>query len=141
MPARRPPPEHVGLDGGWSGSTGGGAPGTPRRRPRAHTWGSRGRLREITFRELADTQAAIVGSPATVREQITEFVKEFRIGNLLVMLHGGSMPHDLVRYNIGLFSSEVLPHLRGIWDDEAWEHQWWPTGIGARAPAGDVAAV
>ena len=41
------------------------------------------RLREITFRELADTQAAIVGGPETVRERIAEFVKEFRIGNLI----------------------------------------------------------
>ncbi len=103
--------------------------------------GIAGRLREITFRELADTRAAIVGGPETVREQIAEFVKEFRIGNLLVMLHGGSMPHELARYNIGLFASEVLPHLRGIWEDEGWEHQWWPTGIGARTPEGSAAAV
>ena len=88
------------------------------------------KLRTITFRELADTRAAIVGSPETVREQITEFVKEFRIGNLLVMLHVGSMPHELARHNISLFASDVLPHLRGIWDDEGWEHRWWPTGIG-----------
>jgi hypothetical protein len=20
----------------------------------------------------------------------------------------------------------VLPHLRGIWDDEGWENHWWP---------------
>ena len=70
------------------------------------------KLRTITFRELADTRAAIVGSAATVREQITEFVKECRIGNLLVMLHVGSMPHELARHNISLFASDVLPHLR-----------------------------
>ena len=68
-----------------------------------------------------------------MREQITEFVKECRIGNLLVMLHVGSMPHELVIHNTDMFASEVLPHLRGIWEDEGWEHRWWPTGIGARA--------
>ena len=103
--------------------------------------GIAGRLREISFRELVDTRAAIVGGPETVREQIAEFVKEFRIGNLLVMLHGGSMPHELARYNIGLFASEVLPHLQGIWDDEDWDHHWWPTGIGAQTPEGSAAAV
>ena len=45
------------------------------------------KLPTITFRELADTRAVIVGGAETVREQITEFVKECRIGNLLVMLH------------------------------------------------------
>jgi alkanesulfonate monooxygenase SsuD/methylene tetrahydromethanopterin reductase-like flavin-dependent oxidoreductase (luciferase family) len=91
------------------------------------------RLPEITFKELVETRATIVGSPATVREQITEFVKECRIGNLLVMLHVGSMPHELVIHNTDMFAAEVLPHLRGIWEDEGWEHRWWPTGIGARA--------
>jgi alkanesulfonate monooxygenase SsuD/methylene tetrahydromethanopterin reductase-like flavin-dependent oxidoreductase (luciferase family) len=94
------------------------------------------KLRHITFRELADTRAVVIGSPATVRDQITEFVKECRIGNLLVMLHVGSMPHELAIHNIDMFAAEVLPHLQGIWDDEGWEHRWWPTGIGAAATAG-----
>jgi len=100
------------------------------------------KLSRITFRELADTRAAICGSPATVRDQITEFVKECRIGNLLVMLQVGSMPHELALHNIDMFASEVLPHLRGIWEDEGWEHRWWPTGIEARppAPSGDALA-
>jgi hypothetical protein len=98
-------------------------------------------LHEITFRELADTRAAIVGSPATVREQITEFVKDYRIGNLIVTLQVGSMPQDLAVHNISLFASEVLPHLRGIWDEDGWEHRWWPTGIGARTSDDALAGV
>jgi alkanesulfonate monooxygenase SsuD/methylene tetrahydromethanopterin reductase-like flavin-dependent oxidoreductase (luciferase family) len=94
------------------------------------------RLNKITFKELAETRAAIVGSVDTVVDQITEFVKDCRIGNLLAMLQVGSMPHDLARHNISLFASDVLPRLRGIWEDEGWEHRWWPTGIGARASAG-----
>jgi hypothetical protein len=23
----------------------------------------------------------------------------------------------------------VLPHLRGIWDDEGWVNHWWPQGL------------
>jgi len=97
------------------------------------------KLPTVTFRELVDTRAVICGSVETVRQQITEFVKECRIGNLLVMLHVGSMPHELARHNIDTFASGVLPHLRGIWEDEGWEHRWWPTGIGNRA--GEVAGV
>lgn len=99
------------------------------------------KLRTITFRELADTRAAIVGSVSTVVDQITEFVKECRIGNLLVMLHVGSMPHELARHNISLFASDVLPRLRGIWEDEGWEHRWWPTGIGTRTSGDALAGV
>ena len=88
------------------------------------------KLPSITFRELVDTRAVICGGVDTVREQITEFVKECRIGNLLVMLQVGSMPHELARHNIDTFATGVLPHLRGIWEDEGWEHRWWPTGIG-----------
>ena len=70
----------------------------------------------------------IAGSPATVRDQILEFAKEFGIGNLLVMLQMGGMPHDLTMKNIQLFAEEVLPHLQELWSDEGWENDWWPTG-------------
>jgi alkanesulfonate monooxygenase SsuD/methylene tetrahydromethanopterin reductase-like flavin-dependent oxidoreductase (luciferase family) len=88
------------------------------------------KMREATFAELVDAGSVICGSPATVREQITEFVREFRIGNLHAMLQFGSMPHDLAKDNISLFAEQVLPHLRGIWDDEGWAHHWWPTALG-----------
>jgi alkanesulfonate monooxygenase SsuD/methylene tetrahydromethanopterin reductase-like flavin-dependent oxidoreductase (luciferase family) len=96
------------------------------------------RLHDITFKELLETQAVIVGSPATVRDRIEEFVRTFRIGNLLVMLEMGAMPHELVLKNIELFATEVLPGLSGIWDEEGWEHEWWPTGIPSGSKAGAV---
>jgi len=99
------------------------------------------RLRHITFKELLDAQCVIVGSPATVRDRIAAFVKEFRIGNLLVLLHQGAMPHELVLKNIDLFAEAVLPGLQGIWEDEGWEHHWWPTGMEARAPADEAVGV
>ncbi|MGH3270117.1 MAG: hypothetical protein ACRDN1_13845, partial [Trebonia sp.] len=51
-----------------------------------------------------------------------------------VMLQNGSMPRDLTEKNISLFASEVLPRLRPIWDDEGWQHHWWP-GAAVAAPA------
>jgi alkanesulfonate monooxygenase SsuD/methylene tetrahydromethanopterin reductase-like flavin-dependent oxidoreductase (luciferase family) len=90
-------------------------------------------LRHATFGELADARSVIAGSPATVREQITSFVEEFRIGNLLVMLQMGGMPHELTLKNIHLFAEEVLPHLQRVWTDEGWENEWWPTGVAVAA--------
>jgi alkanesulfonate monooxygenase SsuD/methylene tetrahydromethanopterin reductase-like flavin-dependent oxidoreductase (luciferase family) len=84
------------------------------------------RLRTATYAELVDSQVAIVGSPATVADQIEAFVRDFRIGNLMVMLQNGSMPRDLTEKNISLFAEEVLPRLRPIWDEDGWENHWWP---------------
>lgn len=93
------------------------------------------KMRTVTYSELIDEQVAIVGSPATVREQLTEFVKEYRIGNLMLMTQVGSMPTELARHNLDLLASDVLPHLREIWRDEEWENRWWPTGIPAAVPS------
>jgi alkanesulfonate monooxygenase SsuD/methylene tetrahydromethanopterin reductase-like flavin-dependent oxidoreductase (luciferase family) len=92
------------------------------------------RMREASFSELVEAGSVICGSPATVRDQITDFVREFRIGNLHAMLQFGSMPHDLATDNINLFGEQVLPHLRGIWDEEGWAHHWWPESLGGTAP-------
>jgi hypothetical protein len=93
------------------------------------------RMRTATFKDIVDSQVAIVGSPATVADQLEAFVREFRIGNLLVMLQNGSMPRALTEKNISLFTAEVLPRLRPIWDDEGWQHHWWPGAAAAAAPA------
>jgi len=100
--------------------------------------GMLGRMKTATFKEIVDSQVAIVGSPATVADQIEAFVREFRIGNLLVMLQNGSMPRDLTEKNISLFAEQVLPRLRPIWDDDGWENHWWPRGL-AVAGAGTAA--
>jgi len=98
------------------------------------------RLRTATYRELVDSQVAIVGSPATVADQIEAFVREFRIGNLMVMLQNGSMPRDLTEKSISLFGEEVLPRLRPIWDEEGWTNQWWPRAQGTTGAVTGAAA-
>jgi len=97
------------------------------------------KMREMTFEELADEKCVIAGSPETVREQLIQYIRDFRIGNLHAQLQFGSMPHDLAIKNIDLFAEEVLPHLQGIWADEGWEHEWWPTRLVDRAPASETA--
>jgi alkanesulfonate monooxygenase SsuD/methylene tetrahydromethanopterin reductase-like flavin-dependent oxidoreductase (luciferase family) len=98
-------------------------------------FGLAGELKHASFGRLAEARSVIAGGPATVREQILEFAKEFRIGNLLVMLQMGGMPHELTMKNIHLFAEEVLPHLQGLWTDEEWENRWWPTGLSERVEA------
>lgn len=97
------------------------------------------KMREACFAELVEGGSIICGSPATVRDQITEFAREFRIGNLHAMLQFGSMPHGLAKDNMGLFAEQVLPELRGIWQDEGWQHHWWPEALGG-VPVGATAA-
>jgi alkanesulfonate monooxygenase SsuD/methylene tetrahydromethanopterin reductase-like flavin-dependent oxidoreductase (luciferase family) len=80
------------------------------------------------FKDFVDNQFVIAGGPATVRQQLEACIKNLRVGNLMVLLHIGSMPHELTKKNITLFASEVLPHLRDLWDDQ-WTNRWWPERI------------
>jgi hypothetical protein len=95
-------------------------------------------MKTATFKEIVDSQVAIVGSPSTVADQIEAFVREFRIGNLLVMMQNGSMPRELTEKNISLFTEQVLPRLRPIWEDDGWENHWWPRGLAVAATGGEA---
>jgi alkanesulfonate monooxygenase SsuD/methylene tetrahydromethanopterin reductase-like flavin-dependent oxidoreductase (luciferase family) len=90
-------------------------------------------LRGLRYRDFVERGFLIAGSPATVRDQLLEGVKRLRIGHLLVLLHFGSMDHELCLKNIELFSREVLPALEPLWDDE-WEDCWWPERLRAQRP-------
>ncbi len=86
------------------------------------------------FKDFVDNQYVISGGPASVVDQLRDAVKRLRVGNLMVLLHIGSMPHELTLKNIEMFSKEVLPHVHDMWDDE-WENHWWPEKLKTRAPA------
>jgi len=91
----------------------------------------RDELPNFTFKDFVDKGFVIAGGPATVRDQLIEAINDLRVGNLMVLLHIGSMPHELTLKNIDLFSREVLPHVRDLWDDE-WENRWWPESLRAK---------
>jgi len=84
------------------------------------------RMRTAKYAELVEAQCCIVGSPETVREQLDEMIKKFRIGNLVLMVQHGSMPAELTKKNITLLAEKVLPTLRENWKDSEWENRWWP---------------
>jgi alkanesulfonate monooxygenase SsuD/methylene tetrahydromethanopterin reductase-like flavin-dependent oxidoreductase (luciferase family) len=92
----------------------------------------------LRYKDFVDKGYVIAGSPATVRERLVEeVIKRLHVGNLMVLVQIGSMPHELTLKNIDLFASEVLPSLREIWDDKGWENHWWPKALrGSRQPVG-----
>jgi alkanesulfonate monooxygenase SsuD/methylene tetrahydromethanopterin reductase-like flavin-dependent oxidoreductase (luciferase family) len=93
------------------------------------------RLKTVTFAELQEEGCVIVGSPATVRDRLEAVCREMKVGNLLTMMHMGEMPHELAAKSVRLFSDEVLPHLKGMWERDGYDHRWWPTGVPAKAAA------
>ena len=86
------------------------------------------------FKDFVDEGFVIAGSPSTVRDMLTDAVTDLRVGNLMVLLHIGSMPHDLTLKNIDMFSSEVMPHIHDIWDNQ-WENHWWPEKLRTKRQA------
>src|SRR6185503_3354372 len=90
----------------------------------------------LRYKDFVDKGYVIAGSPATVKERlIEEVIKRLNVGNLMVLVQIGSMPHELTLRNIDLFAREVLPGLREIWDDKGWENHWWPKSLRGSRPA------
>jgi alkanesulfonate monooxygenase SsuD/methylene tetrahydromethanopterin reductase-like flavin-dependent oxidoreductase (luciferase family) len=70
-------------------------------------------LSNIKTREQVEQGAyAVVGSPATVRDRLKEYVQRLGVGNLLGLFQLGSLPADLTKKSMTLFAHEVLPALR-----------------------------
>src|SRR5205814_5696005 len=62
--------------------------------------------------QVVEVQYAIVGSPDTVTELLTENLGRLGTGNLLGLFQLGTLPLDLTRRNLELFAREVMPKLR-----------------------------
>jgi alkanesulfonate monooxygenase SsuD/methylene tetrahydromethanopterin reductase-like flavin-dependent oxidoreductase (luciferase family) len=92
-------------------------------------------LKDRRYKDFMDEGYVVCGSPATVRDRLKELCDDLRVGNLMVLLHIGSMPHELTLNNIQLFFSEVAPALRDRWDDQ-WENHWWPSTLRKKATQG-----
>src|SRR5206468_1869762 len=96
----------------------------------------------LRYRDFVEKGYVIAGSAATVRDRIKqEVVKDLRVGNLMVLLQIGSMPHELTLENMDRFAREVLPSLRGEWDDDGWVNHWWPERLRGAATSRPTAAV
>ena len=80
----------------------------------------------------------IAGSPKTVIENLRNAVNGLRVGHLMVLLQIGSMPKDLTMKNTELFATEVMPEVKGMWDE--YQDDWWPEPIEEREVAGMASA-
>jgi alkanesulfonate monooxygenase SsuD/methylene tetrahydromethanopterin reductase-like flavin-dependent oxidoreductase (luciferase family) len=99
--------------------------------------GSHAQAQTMPARDMIAEGFAVVGSPATVRDQLIELARRLNVGHLMVVLQFGSLPHDLAMRNIELFAAEVLPSLQALWPEEEFENRWWPERlVKARAQTG-----
>ena len=82
------------------------------------------RMREgLSWKEFIDQGYIIAGSPATVRQKLEEVAKGLNVGHMMLLLHFGNMSKEQVTKNTTLFAREVMPHLKGLFNE--WEDRWW----------------
>jgi len=65
-----------------------------------------------TIDDLIVKGTVLIGSAETVRQQIEHYRKDIGIGYLLPMLQFGTLPADLTRKNMEMFSREVMQKIR-----------------------------
>jgi alkanesulfonate monooxygenase SsuD/methylene tetrahydromethanopterin reductase-like flavin-dependent oxidoreductase (luciferase family) len=65
-----------------------------------------------TIDALVELGMVVVGSAATVREQLAHLSRELGVGNLIAMLQVATLPADLTEKNLRLFARDVMPFLR-----------------------------
>jgi alkanesulfonate monooxygenase SsuD/methylene tetrahydromethanopterin reductase-like flavin-dependent oxidoreductase (luciferase family) len=94
----------------------------------------------LSWKDLVEGGYIIAGSPATVRQRMIEVAKMLRVGRVFLLLHIGSMPHEMTMQNTELFAQHVLPALHELWSE--WEDRTWPRPLARRAtvPPAPVAA-
>ena len=85
-------------------------------------------LKKMKFNEFNDRDYVVCGSAKTVTERLTEIIKTLNVGHLMILPQFGSLSHERTMTNIERISKNVLPHLKGIWEDTPWVDKWWPTG-------------
>jgi len=67
-----------------------------------------------TIDDLIEQGIVLCGTPAMVADQFKRFAKEFGHGITIINLKVGNIPDEAVNEGIGLFSREVLPHIRDL---------------------------
>jgi alkanesulfonate monooxygenase SsuD/methylene tetrahydromethanopterin reductase-like flavin-dependent oxidoreductase (luciferase family) len=97
---------------------------TVRRRIRSQVAAAAALSPDLTWDDILERGYVIAGSPETVAERLEEVVDTLNVGHLMTLLHFGSMPEEVVRRNVDLFTEAVIPRLRDKFSE--WEDSWWP---------------
>ncbi|MGE0485290.1 MAG: LLM class flavin-dependent oxidoreductase [Gammaproteobacteria bacterium] len=85
-------------------------------------------LKSLRYKDMNARDFVVCGSAKTVTERLLEIVKTLNVGHLMILPQFGSLSHEKTMDNIARISKDVLPHLRGVWEDTAWVDHWWPQG-------------
>lgn len=67
---------------------------------------------DLTYQDIIDQGYAVVGSPDTVGERLTNLADELGFGQLIALMSIGDMPHYRAVKSMDLFASRVMPSLR-----------------------------
>jgi alkanesulfonate monooxygenase SsuD/methylene tetrahydromethanopterin reductase-like flavin-dependent oxidoreductase (luciferase family) len=70
------------------------------------------RAKDQSFEKMLENGSFIAGSPKTVREKLLQAVQQLGIGNLLMTIQFGTMPHDQTMRSIELLGTQVIPYLK-----------------------------
>ena len=85
-------------------------------------------FKKMKFHDFNDKDYVVCGSAKTVTDRLTEIIKTLNVGHLMILPQFGSLSHEKTMTNIDRIAKNVLPSLRGIWEDTSWEDKWWPSG-------------
>jgi alkanesulfonate monooxygenase SsuD/methylene tetrahydromethanopterin reductase-like flavin-dependent oxidoreductase (luciferase family) len=75
-----------------------------------------------SFDEVLEGGYAVVGSPQTVIERLSEQVETLGAARVMGLFAIGSLPHELTVKNMTMFAEEVMPELRrSLGDGPTWQ--------------------
>jgi alkanesulfonate monooxygenase SsuD/methylene tetrahydromethanopterin reductase-like flavin-dependent oxidoreductase (luciferase family) len=83
-----------------------------------------------SWEDIVERGYVLIGSPDEVAEQLRNVATDLNVGHLMLLLQFGNMSRDVATHNTRLFAEQVLPQLRGLFDDQ-WEDRWWPQALPA----------
>jgi alkanesulfonate monooxygenase SsuD/methylene tetrahydromethanopterin reductase-like flavin-dependent oxidoreductase (luciferase family) len=82
-------------------------------------------FQNLTWKDLVEGGHIIAGSPATVRDRMTDMIQGLRVGHVFCLLHTGNQPDWKTRYSTELFATQVMPELRDLWPEYKDDDRWW----------------
>jgi len=71
-----------------------------------------GARKRHSLEELMESGTVVVGSPRTVRDELSRLREQTGANHLVTMLQFGVLNDELTRRNMELFAAEVMPHLK-----------------------------
>lgn len=90
-------------------------------------------LGKLKWKDFVEQGYIIAGSPKTVRERLTEVVKEMNVGHVMTLLHFGNLSREQTMKNTELYAKEVMPYTKKLWNE--WEDHWSPKPLDSKQRA------